>query len=365
MKSLLALSSVFVALITVVASFHPTPLKRLREQQNFEPSSMQRQQLKEVMERCEVMQKGWDTVCEQEPKLEAMRHRVAVGSSSKFHRDCSLREGLVAAEAMKAGTVATLYPVQALALGQSTAARVVPRSKDGWPEGYEQVVQPSLPGLKGLRIDADPKERCPGWLAHLVNDGACPLAPSHKPEGWKDDTDLSKYVKASVESANVALVPFGNAVPLLCLVTLREVAAGEELLAHYGPAYWMDAGARLQQREGVETVDTTRGNDEDEEEKEKCISAVLEELDMKRFYDEIAGLTVAVSMEYTKEADNLATILTYQLAGGELGSKNLAEGNRKQRREGSGKGKMNTKGKKNATKNGKRLGKAAASGFGR
>ena len=48
MKSLLALSSVFVAFITVVASFHPTPLKRLREQQNFEPSAMQRQQLKDL-----------------------------------------------------------------------------------------------------------------------------------------------------------------------------------------------------------------------------------------------------------------------------------------------------------------------------
>ena len=62
-----------------------------------------------------------------------------------------------------------------------------------------------------------------------------------------------------------------------------------------------------------------------DDENDKRIAAVMEELDMKRFYDECAGLTVAVSMEYSREAENLATILTYQLAGGELGSSKLAE----------------------------------------
>ena len=41
---------------------------------------MQRQQMKEVMERAEVMQKGWDQVCEQEPKFESMRQRCKVAA---------------------------------------------------------------------------------------------------------------------------------------------------------------------------------------------------------------------------------------------------------------------------------------------
>ena len=76
-----------------------------------------------------------------------------------------------------------------------------------------------------------------GWLAHFANDvAACSSAG--------DETSILAYYDRCGRAANAVLVPFGDAAPLMCLVSTRDVKAGEEILIAYGHDYWMGPADR-------------------------------------------------------------------------------------------------------------------------
>jgi SET domain len=84
-----------------------------------------------------------------------------------------------------------------------------------------------------LYIDVNPQRRLvPGWMSHLVNDGATVLVNTE--QGVLD------YYSASRAAKNCVHVPFGPS-PILATVTTRKVKKGQELLTTYGCTYWLDA----------------------------------------------------------------------------------------------------------------------------
>ena len=154
--------------------------------------------------------------------------------------------GLFARVEMAENAVASFYPIHALGSGsgdggvcltsgdannayfgadeKSAPYRATPShrtlSTSAWPDD--------------LWIDANPNlEDKPGWLAHRANDAAFMTA------GHPAQADILAYYSQCREAANCVLVPFGAAAPVMCLWTLRPVAAGEELLQIYGHDYWV------------------------------------------------------------------------------------------------------------------------------
>jgi SET domain len=84
-----------------------------------------------------------------------------------------------------------------------------------------------------LYIDVNPQRPLvPGWMSHLVNDGATVLVNTE--QGVLD------YYSASRAAKNCVHVPFGPS-PILATVTTRKVKKGQELLTTYGCTYWLDA----------------------------------------------------------------------------------------------------------------------------
>jgi hypothetical protein len=146
--------------------------------------------------------------------------------------------GLFAREALEEDVVASFYPVHALGsadaclcTGEENEAHFA--GEDG-PSGYR--VNPSHRSLEGWAndcwIDANPNlPDQPGWLAHRANDAARCTAAT-------EDTILEYYAQCA-ERANAILVPFGDAAPIMCLWTIRPIAAGEEIVQIYGHDYWI------------------------------------------------------------------------------------------------------------------------------
>lgn len=144
--------------------------------------------------------------------------------------------GLFANAPIAKGTVITFYPVDAL--GDAQNALALSRYDSLGQRDYKVELFHSLlfGWAEDLWIDADPaKELIPGWLGHLLNDAS--VCASDEPE------EVDRYWREVDAKANCDLVPFGDACPLMCIVTTRDVEAGAELLQPYGHDYWTQVGS--------------------------------------------------------------------------------------------------------------------------
>ena len=149
--------------------------------------------------------------------------------------------GLFAALDVLAGTVMSFYPVDSIGMDVVASGLVETCASLHDMTGISQTNASHrlyLPHCEcgGMCIDANPQRPgVDGWLAHLINDGAVCRSESH--------ADVVAYLEASEDAENVVLAPFGAA-PLVACVAVRDIAAGDELLTTYGPAFWV--GHRLQ-----------------------------------------------------------------------------------------------------------------------
>lgn len=85
-----------------------------------------------------------------------------------------------------------------------------------------------------LIVNTDPnRDRIPGWLGHMINDGAAMRNGS-------TEQDILRYYQDTSFARNIVLVPFGMA-PLVAAVATRRIAPGEELLTSYGCQFWLEA----------------------------------------------------------------------------------------------------------------------------
>ena len=121
-----------------------------------------------------------------------------------------------------------MYPIHAV----SDAAHLLATSEDrsaayfsGETRGYR--LEPWHDSMRSwgadLWVDANP-EREPrvGWLGHLINDAAVCSGGS--------DAEILKYYAAGHDECNCAMLPLGEAAPLMAVFTTRQVERGEELL---------------------------------------------------------------------------------------------------------------------------------------
>ena len=137
-------------------------------------------------------------------------------------------DGAFACSSLKAGSVATLYPVHVLGneAGGQTYMGIAHQ-----PSAYSLVLgHYSLGPDHNMWIDALPEQpHKEGWLGHLVNDAAvC--------EGSGVDA-LVRYFEASLANSNCVLMPFGP-VPLMCVLVIKDIPPGGELLTTYGEQAW-------------------------------------------------------------------------------------------------------------------------------
>ena len=184
---------------------------------------------------------------------------------------------------IKQGTILSLYPVHCLGLDvedsdeiddesdaanryteQATASLTVSLEEDDdndvihgkFSDSYLLYILGSRPLLGStdllthgkLFVNVDPgRPVMPGWVAHLVNDGA--VVHSNSEEG------LLAYYEASARAKNCALVPFGPS-PIMALVATRKIRLGEEFLTSYGGIFWLEK-LLAQKRGGDDFPDIT------------------------------------------------------------------------------------------------------------
>lgn len=84
-----------------------------------------------------------------------------------------------------------------------------------------------------LFVDVNPHQPLvPGWMGHLVNDGATVASTAEQ--------SILEYYAASRAAKNCVHIPFGPS-PMLVTITTRKVKKGQELFTTYGCNYWIDA----------------------------------------------------------------------------------------------------------------------------
>ena len=154
--------------------------------------------------------------------------------------------GLYARAPLANNSIVSFYPVHALGGGGKDGICLMDSSKEENSAYFG--VEGSAPyrvtlshremregplSANDVWIDANPLlPDKPGWLAHRANDAAvC--------ESGAEDAILSYYATCR-ERTNAYMVPFGDAMPLMCLWTTRPIEAGEEILWPYGHDYWID-----------------------------------------------------------------------------------------------------------------------------
>ena len=134
--------------------------------------------------------------------------------------------GVFAARAIPKNTIFTSYPIDLLVLRvtgrgerQPSDPCVVLSRKhancevDAHKRLREQYSDYALEAAEDVTVYADSATHTPGACGHLINDPGAPLG------------------------ANCVECPVGGGV-MIGMLTLREVTEGEELLMHYGEAYW-------------------------------------------------------------------------------------------------------------------------------
>ena len=148
--------------------------------------------------------------------------------------------GVFASRKLKAETLASLYPVHSMGIGDFGMSTDEDMDyfqalhKNRQPSPYRlSLLHPSIQEwAPGLWVDANP--HCPivpGWTGHLANDAAvC---------GGSSGADALKYQACCELECNSVLIPFGDAVPVMALCPVRDIEPGEELLVSYGHTFWM------------------------------------------------------------------------------------------------------------------------------
>lgn len=190
----------------------------------------------------------WDRTCGICPDFGTMSISVEAAPSTRHGT------GLFACENMDKHTVASLYPVHCVgnekecitasddnaAHFQSTYMHLLSSvmQRDDPTSSYKlDLSHKSLKdaGLGSLWVDANPAlSPVPGWMAHLANDAAMTSGGTER--------EILDYYQSCGREANAVLVPFGDAPPLMAIMTTRAVAADEELLLTYGHDYWLSRG---------------------------------------------------------------------------------------------------------------------------
>ena len=148
--------------------------------------------------------------------------------------------GLFASAEIRVGDVLSFYPVDSLGKDDEASGlvNIVALAED--MDALEQANASHRLYLlhddcSGMSVEANPERpSTAGWQAHLINDGAMCVGDGAD--------DVIAYLEASMELENVVLAPFGAA-PLVACIAVEPIAAGDELLTTYGPAFWV--GGRL------------------------------------------------------------------------------------------------------------------------
>ena len=196
------------------------------------------QNMEQLLLRTLHVQDVWERMSSAVHLFDATTHAVEVRPSSTHGL------GLFACGALPKDSLATFYPVHAigagddicLTSGKENLAYFGSEGDDDSSAPYR--LEPTHGCLANwaadMWLDVNPTlADQPGWLAHRANDaamceGALPC----------EDAILAYYSQCQ-ERANAVMVPFGGAVPLMCLWTTRAVAAGEEIFQIYGHDYWI------------------------------------------------------------------------------------------------------------------------------
>jgi hypothetical protein len=147
--------------------------------------------------------------------------------------------GVFASKDLAAHTVTALYPVHALGIGTSGACTdddgAYFAALDG-PSAYRLTLPHHClreSAMSNMWCDSNPQRaHVLGWLGHLANDAAVLRGTSEEA--------LLAYYAAVERDCNSMLVPFGDAAPLMALVTMVGVAKGDELLVPYGHSFWQE-----------------------------------------------------------------------------------------------------------------------------
>ena len=158
--------------------------------------------------------------------------------------------GLFAATDLAPGVIVGFYPTHCLGVAMERSSPYVTLDSDNQEyfnndqqSNYMQFIVGSRPLLgtditklfegNPIFVDTNPNQPIiPGWVGHLVNDGAVVRENT--------ETGLLQYYTESNRRNNCVNIPFGPS-PIVATVTTRALSKGDELLTSYGCLYWLQA----------------------------------------------------------------------------------------------------------------------------
>ena len=157
-------------------------------------------------------------------------------------------KGLFAATDLVAGVIVGFYPTHCIGVAMEQSSPYVTLESDNeeyfdndQQSNYMQFVVGSrlLLGTdiakvfegNPLFVDTNPNQPIiPGWVGHLVNDGAV--------VNVNTEAGLLQYYTESNRRNNCVNIPFGPS-PIVATVTTRAISKGDELFTSYGCLYWL------------------------------------------------------------------------------------------------------------------------------
>jgi len=163
---------------------------------------------------------------------EVLMRRISIPNLTRVKIAPSTLEGagrgLFATMDVKEGTLLSCYPGDVI-LRESGATGIPDELEADEPRLRHYIKSYSIGltediGFMGLpQLDQDT-----AYASHFINDGGTPPTV---------EAEFDRYLEESRQKSNVYHVPLEN----LHMVTVakRDIQAGEEIFAHYGPVYWM------------------------------------------------------------------------------------------------------------------------------
>lgn len=166
--------------------------------------------------------------------MKLKKQRVAI-EKSVIHG-----QGVFATEAIAPQTILSFYPVHMLSVGDRVE-HMDQELDQNLLDQYDRDYKFTRPG-NVCSIIGNPQQLAQPCLSHMVNDGGLNIFSHINPEQLRDreycKSLLQAYYSKVKKRANCCHL-WNKTNSVACLVALKPISKGQELLVTYGAVYWL------------------------------------------------------------------------------------------------------------------------------
>lgn len=177
-------------------------------------------------------------------------------------------KGVFATRAIQSGTIVTIYPAHVVGTLQNDGIMSCRGSDEDikfvqqTPDEKHKNFQDYMADFNGsIRVIGNPdKTSDTRQIGHMINDSAMVDFTDFSSGGIKNT--IGKYV---VMSKNNCTIKINNDIGLMYILTIRDIAEGEELYCSYDAKYWFDRSVKNHNKDEKTATETFLKTFEDQQ----------------------------------------------------------------------------------------------------